>query len=102
MLRDDRYSRARAEMISADSTFRIQGEIPSGPGALVRSRPRRSFFTPASVMIVGQHMGPPLLVLRYVRASNSVAEQIWLNDDFFTSFSSFSTLMHPAAFQVKM
>ena len=65
MLRDDRYSRARAEMISADSSFRIQGEIPSGPGALVVSRSRRSFLTPASVTVMAQHLRLPVLVLRF-------------------------------------
>ena len=77
VLRDDRSSRVRAGVISTASSFRIRGEIPSGLGALVGSRPSSSKLLDSCLSdghgaaLGAIHVG----VLRFVRASSSAAEQ---------------------------
>ena len=57
VVREDLKSTVNAGASSEESSFRSLGLIPSGPGALLGFKSFKSFFTPASVMLMELRVG---------------------------------------------
>ena len=78
VLREERKRVVRAGASSGASSFRIRGEMPSGPLAFDGSRPSKSFWTPTWVMFIGSMMGfeEGGWAVRPVLVSNSESKKV--------------------------